>query len=371
MSQVPYIPPDLPPKLDLGKHVSLIGTANRALGELNGSLQHPAINPHLLISPLLTREAVSSSKIEGTQATLEDVFQAEAAGENIEEFDQLSGDVREIVNYRDAMLKSVEMLTSKPLGENIIKDAHRILLNSVRGTNKNPGEFRTQIVHIGKPGSTLEQALYIPPPPSEIAGLFSNWEKYINSPDAPDPLIQIAVAHYQFEAIHPFKDGNGRIGRMLIPLFLVSRGLLDYPVLYISEYFEKYRDEYENALRIVDKTGDWNTWIDVFLHAVAIQSLNTQTKILKIGALYTQMRNKLDSIKSPYAGSILDAFFLSPVMTVAKLRSRVSVKSDQTIYNLLRKFAAADIIHAQPDKIRNRSFGIPALISLLRSDGDE
>jgi len=365
----PHIPPDLPPKLDLTSHISNIGSANRALGELNGSLQHPAINPNLLITPLLTREAVSSSRIEGTQATLEDVFHAEAAGEQIEESDPISGDVREILNYRDAMLGSMQTIKSKPIGENIVKAAHRKLLNSVRGTNKKPGEFRKRIVHIGKQGSTIEDALYIPPPVDQIGRLFRNWEQYINSEDVADPLIQIAVAHYQFEAIHPFEDGNGRIGRMLIPLFLVSRQLLSYPVIYISEYFEKYRDGYENGLRILDSTGDWNPWITLFLQAIEIQALKTQVKIAKIAVLYAELQAKLGDIRSPYANSILDAFFLSPVMTVSRLKTRVSAKSDQTIYNLLEKFEKAGIVRAQSGKVRNRAFGVPSLISLLRSDG--
>lgn len=257
MVKIPFIPPNLPPEIDYTSLIKEIGRAHNALGGLNGSLVNIP-NPDLLTTPLLTKEAVLSSRIEGTQATLEDVFKYEAE-EEISEEGEKEKDIREIINYRRAMRTAIEELKNRPIGENLIKKLHYDLLNSVRGTNKDRGNLRRMQVYIGLPGASIEDAIYVPPPITELAPLLSNWEKYTNSEQEKDPLVQIGVVHYQFEAIHPFMDGNGRIGRLLIPLFLYQRKFLSYPLLYISEFFEDNRKDYYNLLNCVSEKGDWES----------------------------------------------------------------------------------------------------------------
>ena len=204
------------------------------MGNLTGLLEN-IHNPSLLTAPLLTKEAVASSKIEGTQATIEDVFRYEAAGKDSEN-NTKEQDIREIINYRAAIQTAVEILKKRPIGENFIKELHSILLNSVRGENKYLGATSGEFL---SPQENLEQLLkmqYLSPPAcAELPQLISNWERYINSDKEPDILVQVAIAHYQFEAIHPFLDGNGRIGRLLIPIMLYQKNVLTYPLLYVSE----------------------------------------------------------------------------------------------------------------------------------------
>lgn len=259
----PFIPPQLPPKIDYSELIEDIAKSHRELGNLSGSLIHPVINPNLLITPLLTKEAVLSSSIEGTVATVEDVFRYEAEDTALQD-EEIRRDALEIVNYRHALEEAIDELDKRAIGENLLKRAHYILLDSVRGSRKNRGHFRREMVFIGRPSSSIEDASFIPAPPEKIPELMKNWESYINSTEEKDPLVQIAVAHYQFEAIHPFLDGNGRIGRLIIPLFLCDRKLLNYPILYISEFFDNERDSYIDSLRAVDDNQDWSQWIIFF-----------------------------------------------------------------------------------------------------------
>lgn len=364
MTKTPFIPPKLPPKIDYTPLVKAIGEAQNALGQLNGLLVNIP-NPNLLMTPLLTKEAVSSSKIEGTQATLEDVLKYEAEEKKTEAGEQ-EKDIREIVNYRFAMRTAMEELEKKPIGENLIKNIHYCLLDSVRGAHKDRGNFRKMQVYIGKPGTTIEEATYVPPPSSEILPLLKNWEEYINSDLEKDVLIQIGVAHYQFEAIHPFMDGNGRIGRLLIPLFLYQRKRLSHPLLYISEYFEENRRDYYDLLNGVSEKGDWEHWLRFFLYAVATQSTKTQVTVLKIHNLYTKLKGELSGINAVYAVNLLDIIFATPIISFVSIKKRIKAKSYQTIYNLLDKFVKADILKEMPGRKRNRIFVFKQLVDILK-----
>ncbi len=364
MSKIePFVPPLLPPKIDYLPLFSIIGDAREELGNLSGSLIHPVINPQLLITPLLTKEAVVSSSIEGTIATIEDVYKYDVENTLVED-KEIRLDAQEIVNYRLALNESLEELEKRAIGENLLKKAHSILLDSVRGSRKNRGHFRRDIVHIGKPGSKIENASFIPAPPEMIPELMKNWEKYINSRDEKDPLIQIAVAHYQFEAIHPFLDGNGRIGRLVIPLFLCDRDLLRYPILYLSKYFNEHRDQYINSLRSVDD-GDWNQWITFFLSALKAQAIETKNSVLEIVKLYNELKEKVAKIGSRYSTSMLDQVFIWPIVNFSILKDRVGA-SHQTIYNLIDKFEEEGILHQVSDQKRNRTYIFRQLINLLR-----
>jgi Fic family protein len=364
MTLNPHIPKELPPIIDYMPIIRRIADANRDLGALNSIWLHPAINPQLLITPLLTKEAVASSKIEGTVATIEDVYRYEAE-ERTDMDNNISRDSQEIINYRLALQESLKILKTRPIGENLIKNAHSILLNSVRGEDMDRGNFRKRPVFIGKEGSDISQASYIPPPTVEIPRLFKNWEGYINSQTEPDPLVQIAIAHYQFEAIHPFNDGNGRIGRLIIPLFLCGQGLLTHPILYISGYIEENRDYYIKCLRHVDKYQDWIPWIEFMLSAIRIQALKTEKLALTILNCHKALSEDVDKIPSPYSRKLLDILFMHPIVSVGKIKGVIGAKSPQTIYNLLDKFKSLNIIEESGDKKRNRVFVFRQLLDLL------
>lgn len=314
---------------------------------------------------MLTKEAVLSSKIEGTQATLEDVFKYEAE-EKVSQASEKEADVREILNYRQAIREAIKELEKRPLSENLIKKVHYILLDSVRGANRDRGNLRRLQVFIGRPGATIEQATFIPPPAQDLAPLLSDWEKYINSKDEPDALVQIGLAHYQFEAIHPFMDGNGRIGRLLIPLFLYQRNLLNYPLLYISEHFEENRDQYYKLLNRVSEKEDWQSWLKFFLDALITQSLKTQNTILTALNLYKQLKEEVKTIKSIYAYDFLDVIFSSPVVSFPTIKKQLKKVSNQTIYNLLASFVKAGILREIADKKRGRIYVFKQLIDILK-----
>jgi len=363
MIKKPFIPPKLPPKIDYVSLIKEIGQAREALGELKGLLINVS-NFDLLVSPLLTKEAVLSSQIEGTQATLEDVLKYEAE-DKFSQDDRKERDIREILNYRRAIHLAIKELKKKPIGENFIKKLHFVLLDSVRGSNKDRGNLRRMQVYIAQPGMPMEEAIYIPPPIPELPRLLSNWEKYINSYQEKDVLVQIGVAHYQFEAIHPFTDGNGRIGRLLIPIFLYQREILPYPVLYISEYFEKHRREYYDLLNQVSQKGEWESWLKFFLDAIRIQSQRTAAIIYQTKFLYETLKRDISAVNSIYAINLLDAIFTKPIITFASIKNKIKPKSYQTIYNLLEKFVKMKILKPLPGRKRNKIYIFPELLKIL------
>jgi len=356
---------ELPPKINYEPLIRVIGEAHGAIGELNGLLRKNILSPELLVTPLLTKEAVLSSRIEGTQATLEDVFEYEAQGKTV-----LSGDkeheITEIINYRRAMNFSMEELKAKYINQTFIKKIHYLLLDSSRGADKDRGKFRTGKVYIGMPGAPIEEASYIPPSPQSLPGLLECWEKYVNSNQENDVLVQIAVAHYQLEAIHPFRDGNGRVGRLLIPLFLFQRELLSSPLLYISEYFEKNRHDYYGYLRGVTERGEWEPWIKFFLLALITQSLKTQNSISKILELNDRLKKEIVAANSIHAHDLLELLFSSPIITFVKIKDKLKTKNPQTIYNLLDKFIQMGILAEDPGRKRNRIFVFKGLLDILK-----
>ena len=271
----PYEPDSLPiTSIDWSAHVPLIGQANAALARYDGMLQS-IVNPAILLSPLTAQEAVLSSRIEGTQASMEEVLEYEADPE--EELEPSKrADIQEIINYRRAMGIAVERLKERPLCLNLLKELHAVLLDSVRGRNKAPGEFRRSQVYVGPSGAPIEKATFVPPSADRVAPALDNWEKYLHYEEK-DRLVQLAVVKAQLEIIHPFLDGNGRMGRMLVPLYLFDRGLLSSPMFYLSAYLEEHRDVYYERLLGVSRDGDWNGWASFFLTAVVEQAaVNTQ-----------------------------------------------------------------------------------------------
>lgn len=306
----PYIPEPLPlKKLHWDKYVNLIGKANAEVARFDGLLQG-MLNPEVLLSPLTMQEAVLSSKIEGTQASLKDVLEFEADPQKKTE---KYNDIKEVLNYRKAMRFSIKELETLPFINRLIKNVHKILLDSVRGQNSQPGSFRDGQVHIGKPGSSLETATYVPPASNIVSDCMGNLEKYFYY-DEKDFLVQLAVIHAQFEIIHPFWDGNGRIGRILLPLFLYYKKVLSTPMFYLSAYFESHREEYYDKLLHVSKGKDWDSWIIYFLQAVIEQSRINIKKASSIHSLYNSKKEEIMNLtNSKYAIKILDFIFSYPI----------------------------------------------------------
>jgi Fic family protein len=306
----PHIPRKLPlDNLDWMKFIHLIGKANFELAQYAGILVG-MVNPELLLSPLTTKEAVISSKIEGTQATLEEVLKFEASP--VKEGAK-SEDIREIINYRKSLEHAVEYLKTRPTCLNLCKQMHYILLDSVRGRDKGRGEFRQIQNWIGSPGSSIEKATYVPPPPDRLIEFLNNLEEYMHFEEK-DRLVQLAIIHAQFEIIHPFIDGNGRLGRILIPLFLIDKGMLKAPVFYISEYIDENRDIYYDRLSEITRNGNWETWIEFFLTTIIEQSRNNSKKAKAILDLYDSMKEEIEGdLRSQYSIRTLDTIFEDPI----------------------------------------------------------
>lgn len=289
--------------------IHLLGKANMEIGKFDALLQNIP-NPDILLTPLITNEAVLSSRIEGTQATLKEVLEFEA---NPQKNTNKYEDIQEIVNYRKALKTAIDEMKKLSLSTRVIKKSHEILLQGVRGENKNRGNFRQQQVFIGRPGTNIEQAIYILPSAEKVDDLMSNLEKYIHSKEK-DTIVQLAIVHAQFEMIHPFMDGNGRVGRMIIPLFLHFKNVITYPSFYLSEYLEAHRDEYYKTLLNISENNNWDDWISFFLNSVIEQSKNNITKAKKIMTLYEQKKQKITELtKSQFAIKILDALFVMPI----------------------------------------------------------
>jgi Fic family protein len=331
----PFVPTNLPIEgIRWAELVPTLGKANRALAHYDGVLLGVP-NPDVLLSPLTTQEAVLSSKIEGTQATLGEVLRFEAgdAPEKVER----RNDIHEILNYRRALRVAESGMKERPFNLNLIKQLHEILLDSVRGKNKTPGRFRTTQNWIGTPGSPIEEAQFVPPDPMRLHGLMDNWEKYYHYEER-DPLVQLALVHAQFEIIHPFNDGNGRLGRIVIPLFLFEKELLRRPMFYLSSYLDENRDAYIDHLRALDDSIDsWQRWVVFFLEAVVEQARINSEKAKNIMLLYEQMKERVICLThSQFAIPLLDNMFQSPIFTASQLNFGDNAPSRQALAGLIR-----------------------------------
>lgn len=306
------LPPDPPIALDEETSAMLI-EANRKTAVLDG-LSSRIPNMDLFVAMYIRKEALVSSQIEGTQCTLEDVLDP-----NIET--NINGDVSDVVNYIKATEYAVNRLNTLPLCNRLIKETHEVLLSGVRGGEKTPGEFRYSQNWIGGQGSTLKNARYIPPNPQNMIEAMSDLEKYLNREDMLDPLIRAALIHYQFETIHPFLDGNGRIGRLLITLFLMQTKILSTPALYISCYLKSNRIEYYDRMMEVRKNGNYEQWIAFFLRAVAQTAEDAVETIDRLTALHTKSAALL-SDEMPRVRTNLESFLLylekNPIIDIRK-----------------------------------------------------
>lgn len=340
----PYVPDALPlADLDCRLLLPLVGQANAALARYDGLLQGIP-NPAVMLSPLTTQEAVLSSKIEGTQATVDEVLEQEAGllkeGEKYQ-------DILEISNYRQALFKAREYLQDYPIRLGFVRELHHILLDSVRGQDKTPGEFRRDQNWIGKAGCPIEEASFVPPNPLQLPDYLEAWERYLDSDDV-DFLLQTAVVHAQFELLHPFKDGNGRIGRILIPLFLYQKGILSQPMFYLSEYLENHREEYYQRLKAISAEGAWNDWIAFFLRATTAQAGQNARRVAAIRALYDSMKVAIqETTRSQYSVHLLDAIFSKPIFRSSDLAQKLATEygiHEKTTPGLLRQLKEAGIL---------------------------
>jgi len=330
-----FIPAKLPPALIYDNQlILLLSRADAALSELSGLGRHLP-NPHLLIAPYVRREAILSSRIEGTKASLSDLF--------IDEMEQPKqrtedDDVRAVRNYVAAMEHGLERLHKLPLSLRLVREIHARLMKGVRGDHATPGEFRRSQNWIGPSGSTIETAPYVPPPPEHLDDLLGDWERFLHERNVFPDLVQCAIMHEQFEAIHPFLDGNGRVGRLLITLFLIERSRLPQPLLYLSAYIEAHRQDYYDLLQRVRTHGDWMSWLRFFIAGVTEIALEAVGQAGRLMDLREKFRARLgDKAK---ALALLDELFLNPYMSVSRAEQVLKVSNPtarQAVMLLQRK----------------------------------
>lgn len=362
----PFVPEKLPIRsIDWEGLIPQISRANRAISHFDGVL-YGVPNPELLLSPLTTQEAVLSSRIEGTQATLDDVLRNDAG--TPPEHDARREDVREINNYRQALTLAVEKLEHRPFNLNLLLELHDALLDSVRGRDKGRGNFRRVQNWIGLPGSTIETAQFVPPPPELVMEYMHDWEKYYHA-ERPDALVQLAIVHAQFEIIHPFLDGNGRLGRILIPLFLYEKKILSRPIFYLSAYLERNRATYVELLRqlALDATA-WNRWINFFLTAVAEEAAANASKARAIMALYERLKREVIGLThSQFAVPMLDIIFRQPIFRATELKKNPAMPSVPMLMSLINRLEQHGIITVLEKGSGRRAtlYSFEALIAII------
>jgi Fic family protein len=355
----PSLPERLPVNFDIGRFAIELAEAEYALGLLQGS-QKKLYNPSLLIAPLTAKEAAVSSKIEGTQSTASDVFIYEAKGITQKE------DTAEVANYRKAMLYAIdELRDKKQLTLNFALQLHQILLTGVRHKGS-VGKIRGTRVWIAqRAGDPIERAIYVPPEAIHVRDYMENILQYIRTSED-RVLVKAGLVHYQFEAVHPFEDGNGRIGRLLVPLLLYYHEKLTLPIIYLSGYFEANREQYVEALHYVDEHGTFEEWMSFFLRAVKTQANETQKLIEQIYDLHEEIRNSYKSLKSPYIIPLIEFMFKTPVFTIPRLREDLKM-TRLTCANLLRRLVADRYLaELELRSGRYKLFGFERLLNIIR-----
>ena len=354
-----FIPAPLPPDIALTPRLLRgLSDADRRIGQLAGE-GRGLPNPHLLLRPFVKREAVLSSRIEGTQATLGELLATDAGAA----VDRSPQDLREVANYVVALDHGIKRLKKLPLSLRLVKEVHAKLIQGVRGGVATPGEFRRSQNWIGPAGCTLNNASYVPPPPDELMVCLGEWEKFLHDRSLP-PLIQAALMHSQFEAIHPFLDGNGRVGRLLITLFLVERGILPTPLLYLSAFFEATRREYYDRLFAVTARSAWGDWLEYFLNGVARMSDDALSRAERINALLGQWRQNVAGAASRTPSRLVELLAENPYRTINKVAERLGV-AFTTAQRAVEKLESLGILKQATDSRRGRVFCATAIMDIL------
>jgi cell filamentation protein, protein adenylyltransferase len=358
-----FVPDPLPPPLQLDPEtIRELSDAAHALGELAG-VGRILPNPHLLITPFVRREAVLSSKLEGTIATASELllFEAHPVGE------PERPDIREVYNYVAALEQGLRRTKQLSASLRLMRELHAALLKGVRGEDQRPGEFRQWQNFIGKRGQNIREARFIPPPVSEMTAALNQLEGFIHAPTQLPFLVWLALIHYQFEAIHPFMDGNGRVGRLLIPILLCEHGQLSQPLLYLSAYFEQKRDAYVDSLLRVSQAGDWLSWIKFFLRGVAEQSRDAVQRSRRLLELREGYRAQMQKRRaSALLLQLVDDLFAYPATTIAGAQKRLRITYPSAKLNI-EKLAQAGILK-RSDRKYNPPYIAPEIVAIIERD---
>ncbi|MEO8539519.1 MAG: Fic family protein [bacterium] len=348
-----FVPPPIPLDLPIPRAMLLKdGDARGALGELVGESRR--IEAALLLAPLRRREAVLSNVIEGTYTQVEEVLLGEATGDSAD----MRAETTEVLRTIDAIEIGQHWLEEgRPLSTSLVLELHAALLRHGRGERRHPGEFRSSQVYLGSPGGNVESARYVPPPPEQVRPLFNELIAFIDRPTVYGPLIDAALMHYQFEAIHPFEDGNGRLGRALIPLFLIGRSVIQTPILYLGAYFAANREQYIELLGAVSKKGAWETWLEFFLEGVIREAREADQRLRRVNALVAKYRPLVSSAsRSTSALSALDVAFDQVYLSVGQVASRTGV-SVPTARNAIATLESVGFLRLGP-RLRGKQYWV-------------
>ena len=359
-----FVPAPLPPRFDISPAtISSLSAADFALGQLRG-IGQMLPNAQLLIAPFLRREAILSSRIEGTIASLDQLilFEVESSGE------PQNSDVGEVANYVLAMEYGLKRLEELPVSLRLIRELHEKLLTGVRGQDRRPGEFRQTQNAIGQQGRPVEEARYIPPPVVQMNQALSDFELFLHEPTELPILIQLALVHYQFEAIHPFLDGNGRIGRLLLSLLLCEKGYLTQPILYLSGFLEKHRDQYIDSLLRVSQNGDWIGWVNFFLEGVAEQSKDAVERSRLLLDLRQQYRERAQTARaSALPLQLLDELFQIPGLTISMAQGLLGV-TYVSAQRSVERLVGLGILEEVTGRQRNRVYLAPEILGIVNAE---
>jgi cell filamentation protein, protein adenylyltransferase len=361
-----FSPNPLPPAIEFDAElVRILSRADTALAELSAS-GNQLPNPHLLIAPYIRREAVLSSRIEGTQTRLSDLLIDEV--EELSRQEPGSDDRTEVQNYVKALELGLKQLKKLPLSLRLVRNLHSTLMQGVRGANKTPGEFRKGQNLVGSPGSTEATANYVPPPIIEMDKALSQWEKYLHDRERLPELVQCALMHVQFETIHPFWDGNGRVGRLLIPIFLIERKKLSQPLLYVSAFFEEHRRDYYELLQGTRTRGDWHGWLMFFLEGIREIAADAAKRSKALVDLREQYRSRLHD--KPRAIALIDQLFLNPYTTAANA-VRLTKVSLPTALKAVQDLVSARVLREISERKRGKLYVAQEIHELLVPPGEK
>lgn len=353
-----FVPDSLPPSLQWDtKLVFVLADAERALGELAG-LGRTMPNPHLLVGPFVRREAVLSSRIEGTETDITDLYSYEAGQLPLRGLGRpgaSESDAHEVLNYVRALEYGLERLDSLPVSLRLIRELHERLMEGARGERATPGEFRRSQNWIGPPGCSLDEADLVPPPPAEMHNALDAFEKYLHAEGEQPPVVRLALIHYQFEAIHPFLDGNGRIGRLILSLLLVHWELLPLPLLYLSAFFEQHRDEYYDLLSAVSERGAWEEWVEFFLRGIAEQARDAISRAKRLQNLQLDWRERLAGVRSASPLRLADMLFETPLVSIPQVEHALGV-TYVTAQNNVEKLVNAGILRQVGESSYGKAF---------------
>ena len=355
-----FVPHPLPPELDWTPSIiSQLSRADRALGELSG-IGRALPNPHLLILPFARREAVLSSRIEGTQASLSDLFAFEASQRAPE-----MSDVREVYNYVQALEHGLGRLKELPVSLRLIREIHEKLMQGVRGEHSTPGEFRRSQNWIGAPGCVLNDATFVPPPVDAMHTCLDAFERFLHTQHDIPPLVQLALIHYQFEAMHPFLDGNGRVGRLMIVLLLCLWDLLSQPLLYLSAYFEANRQSYYEHLLSVSQRGTWREWVLFFLEGIETQARDAVRRSERLQDLRRRYREQFQQTQaSARLLQAVDLLFGAPILAVNQVKDALDV-SFPSANRYIAQLEEAGIVREITGQARNRLYRADKIIRAI------